>query len=415
MGGSNAPLDGHLLDALRDRAARDTIRSVHLQSKKRTLLTSILSSLTPDGEDVRCSRIESISLRCVDVSDFFARCRFPKLRYLHLSTGTRISSWEHLSLHTTALTTLYLTIKDISPAPTTSQLLLILASNARLRDLTLSKSMIPRDGDDGSAFQIPLRHLRKLSLSGNFNHVFRLLHRLDHPETMEELTLNVFRCKVEDILETFGPYMRDYLRRDERFQGVFVDSFDDSVSIQARTATNTEGQTQKATFATFTATLREDLRPSAADKLCIKFVAYVPVERVVCFGGDLSMDAVRGTVPSMPGIQELYLTNALLSGRFLQPNPDGPLANTKLLPSLRHLHLEDFFLDGDDWSFLLHYLIHQTSDGQGLSLTLSGSHIHICKDVVKDIKGLVDELILDLPLDEDCPLDHCSVGEEDDE
>ena len=232
---------------------------------------------------------------------------------------------------------------------------------------------------------------------------------------MEELTLNVFRCRVEDILETFGPYMRDYLRRDERFQGIFVDSFDDSVLIQARTTTNTEGQTQKATFATFTATLREDLRPSAADKLCIKFVAYVPVERVVCFGGDLSMDAVRGTVPSMPGIQELYLTNALLSGRFLQPNPDGPLANTKLLPSLRHLHLEDFFLDGDDWSFLLHYLVHQTSDGQGLSLTLSGSHIHICKDVVKDIKGLVDELILDLPLDEDCPLDHCSVGEEDDE
>jgi hypothetical protein len=92
LNGSNISFDGPLREALRDRAARDTIRSVHLRSEKTALLTSILSSLIPDGEDVRRSSVESINLRHVDVSDFFARCYFPKLWYLHLSKSVRISS-----------------------------------------------------------------------------------------------------------------------------------------------------------------------------------------------------------------------------------------------------------------------------------------------------------------------------------
>ena len=233
---------------------------------------------------------------------------------------------------------------------------------------------------------------------------------------MDELALSVFRCTAGDILGTLGPYLRDHLRRDERFRdrlGIFVNSFADSVSIQARTINSVKSPAREATLATFTATLRENLPPPAADKLCIDFVAYTPREHVIYFGGDLSMDAVKETIPLMPGIQELHLTNALLSNRFLQPDPDGPLANTKLLPSLRRLHLEDIVLDDEDWSPLLPYLTHQASDGQVISLVLSGGCIHICNDVIKDIESLVDEFILDLVLDEDCPFDYCSAGEED--
>ncbi|KAF9646519.1 hypothetical protein BDM02DRAFT_3009363 [Thelephora ganbajun] len=91
----NSPFDGPLRDALRDRAEHDGIRSLHLMSN-RTILAFILSTLTFDGEDVRCSSIESISLQCVgdfdvDVSNFFARYRFPKLRYLHLSEEVQVS------------------------------------------------------------------------------------------------------------------------------------------------------------------------------------------------------------------------------------------------------------------------------------------------------------------------------------
>jgi hypothetical protein len=417
MGVSGISFDGPLREALRDRAASDTIRSLHLQIEKTTLLTSILSSLTPDGEDIRRSSIEAISLQHVDVSNFFTRYRFPKLRELYLSKGTKISSWEYLGLHTTALTTLCIVIEDATP--TTSQLLSILASNPRLQSLSLSKSTIPRDSGDRSTSRVPLYHLRYLSLDGNFHFAFQLLRRLDISEQMDEsIRLNLSGCTVEDVSTILGPYVRDYLRRDKRSQdqlGIVVRSGGDSVSVEASTISTNNVQTWRVTFATFTVIFRENLPPPVEDKLCIDFVTCAPREHVVYFRGELSMNAVEGIAPLMPNIQELHLTDALLSDRFLQPDPDGPLANTKLLPSLRHLYLEDIDLGDDYWTPLLSYLAHQTSGGQIISLTLFGERAHICDSVMEDIEGLVEEFILDLTPDDDCPLGLCWVDEEDEE
>ena len=58
----------------------------------------------------------------------------------------------------------------------------------------------------------------------------------------------------------------------------------------------------------------------------------------------------------MPEIQELCPTNAPLSGRFLQPDPDGQPTNTELLSSPRSLHLADVVLNDDDWNPLIPYL-----------------------------------------------------------
>jgi hypothetical protein len=351
--------------------------------------------------------MESICLAAVNISDFFARCHFPNLSHLYLSEGIKISSWEHFRLHTTSLTTLWLTLKDTSPTPTTSQLLSILASNPRLQSLMLSKSMIPRDNGDGSTSRVPLHHLTDLFLKGDIHPVFRLLRRLDHPETMDgAIKLSLSRCTVRNISEILGPYMQDYFRHDERSRdqlGIFVKSFDDSVSIRASTVSTG----CRVMFATFRVKLGEDLAPPAADKLCIDFVAYTPREHAVYFGGDLGMDAVREIAPTMPKIQELHLIFAPLSDGFLQPDPDGPLASAKLFPSLRRLHLEYAALDDDDWNPLLSYLIHQTSGGQVISLSLFGGRLHICENVVKNMKSLVEELTLNLALDQDCPFDFC--------
>jgi len=342
----------------------------------------------------------------VDASDFFTRCRFPKLWYLHLSRGIKISSWECLGSHTTALTTLHLEIEETSRDPTTSQMLSILASNPRLQNLTLNYT-IPHDDGGRSAFRVPLHYLKKLSLRGVFRHVFRLLHRLDHPETVDEMTLFVSGCTVEDIMVTFGPYVRDYLRRDRRVQdgfGISVDFAGPCVSIQA---SNGGGPTWGAAFATFTAMYQEILPRRAVKKLQVDFVAFAPREQVVRFRGAMRMEILRKIVPTMPGIKELHLTDAVLTYGFLQPDSDGPLAGAKLLPSLRLLHLEDLRVDYDDWSPLLPYLVHQTSGGQVVSLTLSGKDVHICTYCtvsVDEVKALVDELILDLPVYEDCRL-----------
>jgi len=66
---STIPFDGPLQDALRDRAARDSIRSIRLRSGDACLLRSIISSLTLDGEDIRYSSIESLTLEfaCLDI------------------------------------------------------------------------------------------------------------------------------------------------------------------------------------------------------------------------------------------------------------------------------------------------------------------------------------------------------------
>ena len=413
MGGSQASLDEPLRDALRDRAACNVIRSLHLRTKERSLSTYILSILTPDDEDVRCSSIESITLEDVDPSKFFARYRFPKLWYLDLSTGVTISSWEDFGLRTTALTTLSL---NMSHVPTT-QLLSILSSNPRLQSLDLSENMIPHDNGDEPIISVPLRHLKKLSVEGTFHLVFQLLYRLDYPETMDAMVLNIVRCTVEDFLGTLGPYMEDYIRRDGRFldgPGVDIVSFMNAFSVQVNTINSVTGSIQEVPFARFSMIYEGDLSVSARDKLYIDFLAHTPREHVVYFNADMRMDAVRGTVAAMPKLQELHLTRPWPMDRFLQPDLDGPLANKKLLPSLRHLHLEH--LEENDWSFIIPYLTHQTSDGQRISLTIlfSGRPQHICEDVLKEMKELVEELVLNLTLDDACPLGCCSVSEEED-
>ena len=54
------------------------------------------------------------------------------------------------------------------------------------------------------------------------------------------------------------------------------------------------------------------------------------------------------------------------------------------------------------------YLIHQTSSGQEISLSISGVGYHH-KDVLREIERLVEEFVLDLVWDHDCPLDYCSI------
>ena len=409
MSGSETPFGGHLRDELRTRAAYDGIRSLHLRSEKKPLLTSIISTLIPDDEDVRYSSIESISLRCIDVSELFARCRFPKLWYLDLSNGVTISSWEDLGLHTTGLTTLSLSTKE---PPTTPQLLSVLASNPRLQSLTLSLRTIPRDNIDESTAPVLLHHLKELSLSGIFHPAIQLLRRLDHPATMDKMTLFVSDCTAEDISGTLGPYVQDYVRRDGRFRdglGVQLVSAADSVSLQVGTIGTKAGWVQQVEFARFTAILQDYLHPSVKNKLCVDFVACIPREHVVYLNANMKMDAVSRAVAAMPKLQEFHLANPVLgTGPFLQPGRDGSSPSEKILPSLRRLRLENFpSYDSDGWIELIFYLTCQTSGGQGISLTISDARRHICRGMLERMGSLVEELVLDLDLDDDWPCDYC--------
>ena len=218
--------DTTLYGTLRNRAARDTIRRIHLWSEDAALLSSIISSLTAASEGDRSSGVESLMLTneddavVVDVSDFFAYYRFQKLQCLKLD-GCRIASWDLLTSRTAVLTTLFLRFYDSSPTPTTFQLLSMLASSPNLRELSLlcNRNTIPDDGGGESSLRVPLHYLKELELTGGLRHVLGLLHRLDHPGNMDDLNITILDCTVADIPHFFGPYLRDHFRRRGRSSG----------------------------------------------------------------------------------------------------------------------------------------------------------------------------------------------------
>ena len=390
--------DEALRDALRDRAARDVIRMVHLTGEDTELLATIISALIPEGEDVRPSSIESIVLSDVDFSGLFARHRFPKLHNLHLSGNFRILSWDHLKSTTTALTNLSLDFDDVLPSsavPTMSQICSFLTSNPNLRSLRLSTSPINDDGGDGPRLQLPLRDI---SLSGPFHRVFRILHRLELPERVDHENIMLYDCTPQEVLEAIGPHIRDYLRRDPRFgdrlwmlvsSTIYYITFHASV-VGVGCHGPDRVQRRGPPYGKFMVVLSQPISHHARERLCTDVLALLPRESIVSFDTDLSV--TEEILVTMPNLEALYLTSPAVSGRFLLPDPDGPNAHKKLLPSLQRLYLRDAEAVDGDWEPLVNYLAHQTSGNQVVSLSMFKG-VRICSEVIEQIDGLVEEFV----------------------
>ena len=391
-------------DAVRSRVIQDTIRKAHLMSDNGGTLTSIIFSLTPSDKGGRNENTESIVWRnrgftFVDVSNFFARSHLSRLRSLRLSGRIQISSWDHLASRSTLLTTLSIDISTspLSPAPTASQLFSILASNPNLRRLTLSNAALP-DITDGSTFKVPLYNLKVLSLVGDFRRLFWLLHQMIFPEHLDCMDLTGHGSTVEDVSQTLGPYMGNYFQRSTRIRdAIEVSASPSSINSVAISVTVEYSETPALELvspnASFTVYLVDQPPPDVMEKLLIDLVMLIPREHVVYFNAEFDMELPEELLFMMPNMKLLHITGVELSKGFLQPNPDGPHANTKLLPSLETLCLEDVTLGNDGWSDLTTYLVHQTSDDQIISLEIVGESPYMCPEVVDEIKGLVTEFI----------------------
>jgi len=396
--------DESLQDAIKSRVKQDTIRKVHLMSDDSDTLTSIISSLTPHDEGGRNKNIELIGLRNrgpipVDISNFFAQSCLPKLRFLDLFGQIQLSSWDHLVTRTTLLTALSL---DITPSPsptlTTTQLLSILTSNPNLQELSLSDTTLPNDVDN-STFRVRLPHLKTLSLTGEPHHLVGLLRRLIFPGVLDEMELTGSGPTVEDMPQTLELYMQDYFRRDVKFQdrlGLSSSYCDDSIAISVDVidpqATTLMPEPPHVSLTALT----DLLPPDALEPLFLNLIALIPRERVVHLDADLEVGVPEELFFMMPNIEGFRISDAELSEGFLQPDPDGPHADKKLLPSLKVLCLQDVILDDDgdgddDWRPLMTYLAHQTSGGQIISLEMFGDLPYMYPELMDDIKGLVKE------------------------
>jgi len=232
---------------------------------------------------------------------------------------------------------------------------------------------------------------------GDSRHVFRLLRRLEYPDTLESVHLHLTGCEGTVDSEFLEPYLRDRIQRDGRFRSR-------PVGIQASNATNpisfdigVLGELDTVTMfgypsVSFFAAFRGGFSRGAAEGLLPNLIAATPRENVVYFAGEPSIHAARDLFVTMPNIDNLYLVGSVVSDAFLRPDP---LSHSKLLPSLRHLSLDYFTLENDDdWRPLVAYLAYQTSGGQTVSLSLHSHRPRIPPEVVSEIEGLVEEFIL---------------------
>ena len=143
-------------------------------------------------------------------------------------------------------------------------------------------------------------------------------------------------------------------------------------------------------------------------KLYADILALPPQESVVYLETDIWVEVEEEILVTMPNLEALYILKTVVDDGFLLPDPNGPNANTKLIPSLRRLYLEDSLWAYGEFGPLFHYVTHQTSGNHPFSLYLFGKHSHIHSGTAKEMEGLVEEFVFDRTVK--CPFHEC--GEE---
>ena len=278
-----------------------------------------------------------------------------------------------------------------TPFLTIPQILPILASNPNHQRLSLHRITLP-DTTDGPTFQVPLRNLELLFLDGVFGHLFALLRQLILPEMLDNVYLAGFDSTVEDVRQTLGPYMRGCFQRDARLQDrLRISSLSCgfiSISVEVICAKTTALAKPRVELDVH---LIDTPLSDALEQSFIDLIASVPQEHVVSFDADFNMKLPKELFFTMLNIEMLYLSDVELYEGFLQPDLDGPRANTKLFPSLRSLSLGHVVLNDGDWSHLTTHLAHQTSDNQIISFRVLGYGPYMPPEVAKEIEDLVEE------------------------
>ena len=415
---AGAFLDSTLESKLREFASRDSIRQVHIQSYNPRLLPSLISTLIPNCDGAHHRSIESIHLEnrgfpLLDVSSFFNRVHLPKLRSL-LVFGVSGVPWDHLSKQTTLLTTLSFRFSRTrpSPPPTIPQLFGILNSNPGLRDLYFDGPATPEHNVDGSVPQITLPRLKWLCLTGKFHDVFRLLNQLVFPHPLELIWLIPYIRSTDGILEVLGPYMRHYFQRHHELQvRLCIKTRIFLRRLLIRIDTEETSHNDNSFWVNLKMYPTQNL-PGALQNLCHDLIAFTPQERACSFDTDIPTDRLEALLVAMPNIETLRLRNVALSEGFLRPNPTGPYSKTRLLPSLCTLHLENVTLSNDDWRHLTVFLVHQSSDGQAIRLTITGHIPCICPHTAEEIRDLVQEFTFGgfFGAGTHCPTGRCGDG-----
>jgi len=273
----------------------------------------------------------------------------------------------------TTLTTLDLSLWSLEPAPTTSQVLSVLASNPTLHKVTLS---MPEDNDDRGVNPPPrvsLRHLKELKLDGYSQYVFGFLDRLDHPKHMDQLDITL-ECAVEDLSHLIGPYLRHYLRHRGGSRGGLGLSLGFPLGHSIVLSVGDVGgidfyipaPARMNRFMTIAIDLNQSDLADTWNKAALDLISHSPREDIIYFhayGDRMVMEDISAQLPNLRG---LHLDGMPLS------NLDG---GGEIFPSLQYVLLDEVCLGDDDWGPLATFLDWRISSGNRLhTLVLVGSY-----------------------------------------
>ena len=385
--------DIFLRKSLRERASRDTIRVVHLRSTDWKLLSIVLFPLTPNRKEIRYTSVESIILRNlndkpVHASRFLAYNRFPKLQRLEITNCT-IVSWDLLASHTTALTTLTLHLSHLSPIPTTFQPVSILTSNPILKKLTLTGCSVPNDGDKSCSLRASLSHLKELKLAGRPHNVIKFLHRLDVPKRMDNLDVTLNHSTIEDISDSVGPYLRDYLRhrgRPEHGLGIYISS-DGCVALHVGDTGGLDPSTlvskRVVPFIAITVNAPSGDLP---ERIILSLIAHTPREEIVYLQTRGNPTAMENIYSQFPNLRALHSERVPLSAMFPKPTPNG---DSRVPPLLRHIFFERLVADGGDWTPLTTFVSRRACSEKWLDSLEIISSSRMRREVVENIGTMV--------------------------
>ena len=391
------PLSGEL----KDRANQDMIRRIHLMSDIPDILGSILSCVTPDGEDVQEKSIESFVIRMPsmpipeELSNFFARLRLPLLRHIDIYGIPEAPLWHHIksALIGTQLTNLSLRPQESSLPLTMPQLLSILRANPNLQYLTLF-GVLPRKIED---IEIPgprLSHLRKVYLDGNFGSVLQLLKLLESPTLLDSMELIMEDAILSDIHQMFIPYMKEFFQCHDRFKEpleVSTETTNNSILVRVfPTSCHRKAGLRISPWAEFSTYIIDQVDKLDLRHLAVDLIKCVPQEHIGSLVMEYTPEIPEDFFSAMPELNFLGLKYAELSDGFMRVDSDGQPSGWEPLPSLQSLHLAQAIVEDDNWQPLITYLEHQCPDDQTLSLYVNSVSV-IPNDIYNQIQGLVGE------------------------
>ena len=375
-----------LRNTLRNLVMGDLIRKIHLASSKRKLLAIILSLWIPKDGRVRYNSVESISLRncMLEPYGFFDHQLFPRLR--DLSLHCKDLSLVPLKKNTTTLVNLSLSNEDVpsAPAPTTSQIISLLASNPNIRTLHLHLGLFKDDSESNPTDPVPLRYLESFSFNLWASDFYPIMSRLEFFGTVKSAELTLGNCTLETITHVIGPYLRNDLERvvsagDRLVVRVAYDPRYISITVRIDGAKTLGSERPRAQFYMRPSS---QATPEQKRQMCIQALAALPKE------GITFLETNFLEIDEMPNLKSLCLDRVEVTDGFLLSQPDGSNAPKNLLPSLRRLHLSGATAKDSKWDPLIHYL--SQTDSRSVSLVIDGARV--CLGVRNEIEPLVKSL-----------------------